>query len=63
MILCPGRASTDLGFTEIGTSYAVSEDPGPQGHAPAGELPSHPIGREAERSELKRAFCSSLSES
>src|SRR5262245_49391403 len=32
-------------------------------HATAGELPSHPIGREAERSELKRAFCSSLSES
>jgi hypothetical protein len=27
-----------------------------------GEIVLHPIGRDAERSELKRAFCSSLSE-
>ena len=42
----------------------------PQGLAPSGppseevKPPSgdHPVGRDAERSELKRAFCSSLSE-
>jgi hypothetical protein len=27
-----------------------------------GEIVLHPVGRDAERSELKRAFCSSLSE-
>jgi hypothetical protein len=60
-----GRYSSSTDATNAGDLIA------PQGLAPSGPptseevkppLGDHPVGRDAERSELKRAFCSSLSE-
>ena len=52
----PGRASRSPVGHRL---YAESED---QAGVDTVKIVLHPAGREAERSELKRAFCSSLSE-
>jgi hypothetical protein len=50
-----GKSGVPLAHEGEGARPAV-------GSAPAPDLEYHPVGRDAERSELKRAFCSSLSE-
>jgi len=55
-LMPPARAADTLSRNRGGQSVGTIRGFGIHGYV------YHPVGRDAERSELKRAFCSSLSE-